>query len=455
MNTIKYYLSVAITVALFTSAFGFSVGACDTGEDANDALQPLTQEASLIKALYVPSFDLGGELIQEEWFDLDKEPIRGEDGWHRVEYIRDPRGLIIEEIGYGLDGEPANSPVLGYSVLLIDYDDHGREVYAGYFDAVDEPALVTRAALEGDTETPRADGLSFHATHTDHLDDITYERTYLNPAGSVVHRERVDLFAGFDTALPPQEPRDPFDTDCEVDGDPEALLARLAMLAMLATERPMPADPKPQDKTAAVEPDLEKVNAVEEEECGCGDDDEGDNDTARRLEESADLGHEGCYDEGDCDEGMDCDDEADRDDESACDYRDVDCDDEEGCFEGLECDEGQENCWDSPLEEEIADCGYEGCHDLPISALHDIADRLGLAIGEALELGYPQAPDAQPRAKEAKPEPETLESETSADDPLQPEGWSQEEDLESDEWMQEEDLEDEAWMHDDPDEPGC
>lgn len=427
MNTIKYYLSVAITVALFTSAFGFSVGACDTGEDANDALQPLTQESSLIKALYVPSFDLGGELIQEEWFDLNKEPIRGEDGWHRVEYIRDPRGLVIEEIGYGLDGEPANSPVLGYAVLLVDYDDHGREVYAGYFDAVDEPALVTRAALEGDTETPRADGLSFHATHTDHLDDITYERTYLNPAGSVVHRERVDLFAGFDTALPPQEPHAPFDTDCEVDGDPEA---------MLATERPMPADLKPQDKTAAVEPDLEKVNAVEEEECGCGDDDEGDDDTARRLEEIADCGHEGCYDE------------------SACDY-DVDCDDEENCFEGLDCDEGQENCWDSPLEEEIADCGYEGCHDQPISELHDMADRLGLAIGEALELGYPFEDDVEPRAKEATPEPETLESETSADDPLQAEGWTQEEDLESDEWMQEEDLEDEAWMHDDADEPGC
>ena len=32
MNTLKYYLSVTITIALFSSAFGFSVGACDTDE---------------------------------------------------------------------------------------------------------------------------------------------------------------------------------------------------------------------------------------------------------------------------------------------------------------------------------------------------------------------------------------------------------------------------------------
>ncbi len=479
MTTLKHYLAVCITIALFTSAFGFSVGACDTDEFGSDTFELLSEREGLSQVIYLPSFDLGGELVQEEWFDLDENPIVGADGWHRVDYIRDPRGLIIEEVGYGLDGQPETSFVLGYASLLLDYDEHGRETYAGYFDAEDQPVMVNQSVIGGTPESPESVDLSFHSVETSYLDDVTFERSYLNTRLEELHYELVDLLAETPGASSLVDEHDHADI-----------------------ERPGMAELKSEDETAAVGPNLEEIEvelekieaeleefeAEEEEECGCGDDEEeysDEEDHERRLEEIADCGPEGCYDEGDCeegvdcdeegncflddilvcgnedcddeadcDEGMDCDDEADLD-EGACDYLDVDCDDEEGCFESLMRDEGQENCWDSAREEEIADCGYEGCHDKPISALHDIADRLGLAIGEALELGYPQAPDAQPRAKEAKPEPETLKSETSADDHLQPEGWTQEEDLESDEWMEEEDLEDEAWMHDDPDEPGC
>lgn len=433
MKTLKYYLSLTITIALFTAAFGFSIGACDTNELGTDTPDLLSGQSELGQAIYMPSFDLGGELIQEEWFDLDENPIVGEEGWHRIDYIRDPRGLVIEEIGYGVHGEPQTSLERGYATLVLEYDDHGREIYASYYDAQDQPVMVTEAVKGGSPESPELVDLAFHRIQTDYFDEVTFERHYLNMALEELHYELVDLLAGSHGALGWRD--DPSvaraDVPSEIDGALEAVTESRATRVI-----PTPA--------RIDGPKGEETEPQEAEECSCGDDEEEDADDANLNQDYADedeeeaspCGYAGFYDERPWDD-------------------DMDCDDEEGCFEGLECDEGEEDCWDSSSEEEIADCGYEGCHDEPLSELLDMTDRLGLAIGEALELGYPQAPDAQPSAKEAKPEEETLKSETSADDHLQPEGWTQEEDLESDAWMAEEDLEDEAWMHDDPNEPGC
>ena len=504
MNTFKYYLSLTITVALFTSAFGFSVGACDTDE-LNSVRPELPVESSeRDQVLYVPSFDLGGELVQEEWFDLDENPIVGPDGWHRVDYIRDPRGLVTEEVGYNAESLPATSAVLGYATVVFEYDEHGRETYAGYFDAEDQPIAVTREISDGSFHDPQMLEIAFQSVETHYFDDTLLERSYDNELGEAVHFELVDLLAWADEAdgvfewcgryanilfeedlEPGAEAQfaetalcgceeDPEDTDAELD---RATSEPQVDLADPQEDEEDEAENSPCDYIDFVEPWDPSDSALGEsfvpvEKVPTLDCDEEESDRVQgpqaqelpscvwrvRGERAGGYGtlYRDCndvYPEGPTEDDMDCD------DEENC-FEGLDCDeDQESCFEEPDCDEAREGCGDSHPDEEIAECGSEGCSDEPTHEQHDAANLFDRGTKEALVQGSPFESAREPIKDAESSDAESLTTTDEANPLLQPEGWTQEEDLESDAWMEEEDLDDTSWVHeaphDDPNEPGC
>lgn len=93
---------------------------------------------------YTNTYDVAGNLIEERWFGINRQPVNNHNGYARSRKEYDSKGRLTREWRYDADDNPIPvDPKSNKGTVLKKYDDKGRVISERYFDVDGEPCRIS------------------------------------------------------------------------------------------------------------------------------------------------------------------------------------------------------------------------------------------------------------------------------------------------------------------------